>query len=421
MLNVRDFGAKGDDQSLDSPAIQSAIEAAAAQGGGEVRVPAGRYLCGMLSLRSGVTLHLEAGAIIAAVMDDPSLYPVICETPHKNKPGQIQALIYADDVTNIGIIGQGMIDGGCYAPLNFADSDAATWRLNATFIRECQRVRVQDVTFYGIDFWTLHLQRCHDVLIRGVQIDNHLERFNNDGIDPDGCRDVIISDCNIRTFDDCIVIKSTEGDVCERITITNCVLRSTGGSALKLGTEALGDIRNVTASNCAIYDSDIGVALYMKDGSTYENILFSNLIIDTPGNFPIFFDITPRYYRAPTIGHIRNVTLAHIIVRSGGRAFITGDPAQPIEGVALQNITWQVTSAFNPQARKPGGTRRKELDPNLPIDTSTPALLLLRHVDGLRVEGVQMRFDSAADRELYACEHVRNLSIDPTTAVQESL
>jgi polygalacturonase len=419
MLNVRNYGAMGDGQALDSPAIQAAIEAAAAQGGGEVRIPAGRYRCGMIALRSGVMLHLEAGAVLAALMDDPSLYPVICETPHQNKPGQIRALIYADGAESTGIIGQGVIDGGCYAPLNFAESDAARWRLNATFIRDCRRVRVQGVTFHGIDFWTLHLQRCQDVLISGVQIDNHLERFNNDGIDPDGCCDVIISDCNIRTFDDCIVLKSTEKDVCERIAIHNCILRSSGGSALKLGTEALGDIRSVTVGNCAIYGSDIGVALYMKDGSTYENLVFSNLIIETASNFPIFFDITARYYREPTIGRIRNVTLANIIVRGSGRAFITGDAAQPIEGVTLQNITWQVTGAFDPKARKPGGTRRKELDPNVTIDTSTAALFLLRQVDGVRMNGVQMRFDGVPDRALVACDHVRNLVTASDTAVQE--
>jgi hypothetical protein len=408
MFNVRDFGAVGDNQVLDSPAIQAAIESASTGGGGEVRIPPGRYRCGMLTLRSGVTLYLEAGAVLAADLDDPSLYPVIGPTANHNKPGQIQAMLYADGAEDIGIIGQGKIDGGCYAPLDFAQSDAAAWRLNAAFIRNCTRVRIQDVTFYGIDFWTLHLQRCQDVTIRGVQIDNHLERYNNDGIDPDGCRDVIISDCNIRTYDDCIVIKASEGDLCERITITNCVLRS-GCSAIKLGTEAPGNIRNITASNCIIYDSDIGVALYMKDGSTYENLVFSNLLIDTPSNFPIFFDITPRYYRTPTIGRIRNVTLANIRVRGGGRAWFSGDPARPIEGLTIDNVSWHVTSAFDPKARKPGGSRRKELDPNRVIDTSHAAQFVLQHVDHIHLSGLRMRFDGTPDRQLLYTEQVTNL------------
>jgi polygalacturonase len=408
MVNVRDFGAIGNGVALDSPAIQAAIEAMSAQGGGEVRVPAGRYRCGMLTLRSGVMLYLEAGSVLVADMADPGLYPVIGPTANNNKPGQIQAMLYANNAHDIGIVRQGKIDGGCYAPLDFAQSDAAAWRLNAAFIRDCTRVRIQDVTFYGIDFWTLHLQRCQDVTIRGVQIDNHLERYNNDGIDPDGCRDVIISDCNIRTYDDCIVIKASEGDLCERITITNCVLRS-GCSAIKLGTEAPGSIRNITASNCIIYDSDIGIALYMKDGSTYENVIFSNLIIDTSSNFPIFFDITPRYYRTPTIGRIRNVTLANIRVRGGGRAWITGDPAQPIEGLTIDNLSWYVTSAYDPKARKPGGSRRKELDPNRVIDTSQAAQFILQHVRNVNLHGLHVSFEGVPDRDLLYTEQVTNL------------
>ncbi|HHT36025.1 MAG TPA: glycoside hydrolase family 28 protein, partial [Firmicutes bacterium] len=97
------------------------------------------------------------------------------------------------------------------------------------------------------------------------------QQINTDGIDPDGCRNVTISDCKITTGDDSIVIKSTEGDLSENITVTNCIL-SSRHAALKLGTEAIGDVKNITFSNCVIR-SNVGLALYMKDGSNYENII----------------------------------------------------------------------------------------------------------------------------------------------------
>jgi hypothetical protein len=414
-LNVREFGAVGDNHTLDHPAIQAALDAATAQGGGEVRVPAGRYRCGMLRLRSNVALLLEAGAVLVAVMDDPALYPIIAPTPHQNKPGQIQALFLADEVENVGIGGQGMIDGACYAPLDFQGSDAATWRLTAFFARNCRQVRITDITLRGIDFWTLHLQHCEQVMIRGITIDNHPLRYNNDGIDPDGCRYVSISDCHIQTCDDCIVLKSTAGRACEHVTIANCVLSSTIGSAIKCGTEAVGDIRYLTVTNCTIHDSEIGLALYLKDGSSYEQIVISNIVIDatTPRcNFPIFIDHTPRYYRTPTIGQMQDILLSNISIRGHGRVWIEGQPSSPIRRLSLHNIHWQISGQFNPQARKPGGTRRKELDPALKPATETPYLFILRHIEGLAVQNIQAGYaaDLTPDRGGLYLDHASLLN-----------
>ncbi|CAG7623606.1 Exo-poly-alpha-D-galacturonosidase [Paenibacillus solanacearum] len=384
IFDVVRFGAVGNGTDLAHEAIQQAIDACADAGGGTVYFPAGTYLCGTLRLKSGVHLHLEQGAVIAG-SEDAALYPEICKTPYGNLPGQIQALLWADGVSNVAITGQGIIDGGGNSPLSPNEAVHVRFRPALIFYRDCHNVKFLDITLQYSCFWTLHLLRCSDVLVRGVTILAHRERINTDGIDPDGCRNVIISDCMIKTGDDCIVIKSTEGDACENMTITNCIL-SSRHAALKLGTEAIGPIRNIAFNNCIINQTNVAMALYMKDGSSYENIMFSNMVVEAYNEFPVVIDVTPRYYKEPAIGHIRGIVFDNMMFTGKGRMYIEGAEEAPISDLTLRNITWNITGPCKTSdVKKPDGARRIEIDPNRINYAVHPYQLIAIHVDGLLV------------------------------------
>lgn len=419
LYNVKDFGAIGDSSCLEHEAMQKALDTCSRNGGGTVLVPAGTYLCGTIELRSNVNFYLEMGAKILAAKE-AAHFPEICKTPFGNLPGQIQSLLLADDVENVTVSGEGIIDGGKNEPLTGDDSVNETFRPALIFGRDCRNIKFLDVTMQWSSFWTLHLLRCNDVVVRGVRIIANQQRINTDGIDPDGCCNVIISDCNITTGDDSIVLKSTEGDLSENVTVTNCILNSRH-AALKIGTEAIGDVKNITFSNCVIR-SNVGLALYMKDGSNYENIIFSNVTMDVTNNFPLVMDITPRYYREPRIGKIRNIVFDNIIVNGRGRCYIEGVEHKPIENISFNNITWNISGPCKIEdAIKPVGARRVELDPNGTNYAVNPHQFIAVNVKDICFNGLRL-YDLTGQeldkRGLYYIANGENVTINNAPYVQ---
>ena len=395
VFDPRALGAAGDGVALDSPAIQRAIDACAAAGGGAVRLARGQYRCTTLVLRSRVELRLEAGAVLRADTDDAGA-PVSGSTP---RGAPIQCLIRADGETDIAITGRGAIDGGCDIPLTAAEARAGGVRQTLIVFRDCRDVRLQDVTLRHSDKWTVHLLRCERVRVRGVDILNHPGRLNTDGIDPDGCRDVIITDCHMVCGDDCIVLKSTEGDACENVIVSNCVLRSST-CALKLGTESVGDIRNVSFTNCAIDGPGAALALYLKDGGVYENVLFGGCVIRSEAPFAIVVDHTPRDWRDPKPGVMRNVHFENIAVTGPGRCYVEGWPGAPVANLSLRSLSWTITGGAPDfaGAKKPRGARRVVMNPAREPRECQPYQFIAVHVDGLQVDGVRLAGAGAAVR-----------------------
>jgi polygalacturonase len=380
-MNVRACGAVGDGVTSDTTALQAAMDRCAAAGGGTVLVPAGEFRCGTLRLRDGVRLHLARGAIVRA-LPEPTLFPVI--GPTKNLPGEIRALLWAEDVTGFSIDGPGVIDGNGAEALAGAQAARERFRPATAFFRGCRDVRIEQVTLRHASFWTLHLLRCRDVVVRDVTIRNNRGRINTDGIDPDGCRNVLIERCDITAGDDCIVLKSTEGDDCEDVTVRDCRL-STTCAAMKVGTESIGAIRRVRFERCDVVNSFIAAALYMKDGGAYEDISFTDIVADTYGAFPVIVDITPRTPAGVTGGRIRDVRFERLDVRGPGRLYLEGEAGNPLRNVALRQVKWTLTRACDLAAVKPAGAARVVLDSARPVHSAQPYLFIAAHVDGLEV------------------------------------
>ena len=263
-FDITVHGARGDGASMDTAAIQRAIDACAASGGGTVYFPPGRYVSGTLILRSHVTLHLEAGAVLLgskSLADYPSTIPKLRSYADIYTE---RSLLYAENLDNIAIHGRGTIDGQGAA-------FHGEYKVRPFLIRmvDCRDISIRDIRLRDAAMWALHLLACDDVAIDGVSLRSRVNP-NNDGIDVDSCRRVRISNCEISTIDDNIVFKSCTDRPCQEIAVVNCVL-STDCSALKLGTESNGGFEDIAISNCTIYDTrGTGIAVLLVDGGLLE-------------------------------------------------------------------------------------------------------------------------------------------------------
>src|SRR5699024_4230283 len=217
--------------ALETSRLQSEIDAAAARGGGRVRIAAGVHRTGALRLRSGIELHLEAGALLQFV-PDPALYPVV-EARWEGATGPVYSpCLYARGESDVAITGLGTIDGGGWQwwdTFRTRRGELAYPRPTLIGLHECERVTLSDLKLRSSAAWTVHPALCQDVTISNIRISNPADSPNTDGIDPESCRNVRISNCHIDVGDDCIAIKAgteqTQDRVpCENVVITNCTM-----------------------------------------------------------------------------------------------------------------------------------------------------------------------------------------------------
>ena len=300
-LSVKDCGAVGDGVTLDTKAIQAAIDSIAAQGGGVVDVPAGVYLTGSIWLRDNIDLHLNPGAVIKG---SPDLKDYCDENCCSQNEAEIKGgdyisgghLIMGVGVRNVSITGSGRIDGNSDAFL--LDENGKRWSKKSKitgrpgqmiWFVDSQDIRIKDVEIADSPYWSLFILNCDRVWIDGCYV--HTRRkdyhtFNGDGIDIDRCRYVTISNCRIDTSDDCITLRASAAHKladphdCEWVTVTNCNL-SSSCNAIRLGVGE-GNIHDAVFSNLTISDTKQAfniVAAYVRGnrGTDIYGIRFNNI------------------------------------------------------------------------------------------------------------------------------------------------
>ena len=283
--SILDDGARGDGVHDNRQVIQDAIDRAAAAGGGTVVIPAGRFLTGPLLLASHVELHLTAGAQLIFSADFER-HPKLVTRWEGHEQISYRPLIYGKGLENVTISGRGTIDGrgDAWWPL-FREGrlDAARPRLIG--LEGCRDVRIEGVHLTRSPAWTVNPIDCDDVSIHGVSIVNPPDSPNTDGINPESCRNVRISDCSIDVGDDCIAIKSGTEDAderipCENIVIANCTMLH-GHGGVVIGSESSGDVRAVVISNCVFDGTDRGIRIKSRRGrgGTVEDIRVSNIVM----------------------------------------------------------------------------------------------------------------------------------------------
>lgn len=350
IFNITDFGAKGDGSTLDTAAIQKAFDACTAHGG-TVIVPAGkRFLFGSVEMKSHTELHLEPGSelIGSPRIEDytAAAFPGASDADRRGWAGLV-----ANNAENISITGTGTINGNGKAYI--AERNNNIYRMSRrrpflSSLHKCRNVTIRDVTLLDSANWALHLTACEDINIDGIRILNDLRLPNCDGIDPDHCRNVRISNCLIQAGDDCIVLKNraeAEGEgPTENVTISNCILCSTS-TAIKIGTESFDNFRNILVTNCVVRSSNRGLSIQLRDSGNVEDVLFSNCFVETRHFDPNWWGRSEPIYvtaihRNPgsKLGRVRNVRFTNIVCRSENGVFVAGSSDSPIENLALDNI-----------------------------------------------------------------------------------
>ena len=366
-FNILDFGAVGDGQTNNAEAIQRAIDTCNASGGGRVVVPAGgRFVTGPFKFKSHLELHLEPNATLGASTDE-SLYT---EPAFRNE-SEGSIWISGREAHNIAITGTGTIDGRGREFMvsekpthyNYKMVNGIDMRPHVLILVGCNNVTIRDVTFRDAAHWCIHPAGCTDVLIQGVRILNSLRVRNSDGIDVDHCRNVRISDCYIRSADDCICIKNRrdfdEYGPCEDITVTGCVLTSTS-CAVKLGSENVDAMRNIVFEACVIRASNRGLGITNRDEGNIENVLFSNIVVETrlfadvwwgkaePIHVTAFKRAPGTRYRFPEgktegkVGRVKNIRFSNILCRGENGVYISGCQDSRIEDVLLENVRVEI-------------------------------------------------------------------------------
>jgi len=400
--DVRAFGARGDGTTIDTDAINKAIDAAAAAGGGTVHFPAGTYATFSIRLKSHVILSLGAGATLLAA--DPASGQGRYDAPEPNEHDLYQdfghshwqnSLIWGIGVEDVGIVGPGRIDGkgltrrgpgarwkqktgdrplSMAAPgaaVNVADDPEAAARSQmeglgnkAIALKRSRHVLLRDFSIFQGGHFAVLATGVDDLTIDNVKIDT-----NRDGLDIDACRDVRISNTSVNApNDDAIVLKSTYAlgykRATENVTITNCQVTGYdlgtffGGTygrtqeqapdrdgvtgRIKLGTESNGGFRNITISNC-VFDRSRGLALETVDGGDIEDVAISNITMRDITTAPLFFRIGNRGRgpNGPAPGALRRVTISNLVaydVEPRFASIIAGLPGHPVEDVQLSNV-----------------------------------------------------------------------------------
>lgn len=410
VFNVKDYGAAGRKQDNARPALQQAIDACGRAGGGTVYIPPGEYTSGQLRLRSGVRLYLEAGATLFASLDGREFAP-----PPKS------ALLYGEDLHDIAIEGRGTIDGQASYEWRLNDFTDFYIRPNqllmeatgkpllrsfpAGFPKEtvyprlvlllrCDDVRIRGLKFLRSRSWTINPYACKRLTIDGVHIvSDQKAGVWADGIDPDGCQDVRVSNSTIETGDDALVFYSADiwGPALptENVTVTNCRL-SSSSSAIKFCDGNSNAIRRVAIDNVVITNSNRGLAFMVFDGGVVEDVVISNVTIETRrfdwfwwgDGDPIHFNIKRRSEvdgtkreKEPPAGVIRNVSIRNVIAHGTGTSTINGHPESPLEGIRLDNVRLFVSH-----------------DPQAPYE-NTESALTLRHVRNFTMKDVEIRWE----------------------------
>jgi polygalacturonase len=375
-FNISHYGATPDGKSDCKPAFDKAITECSAAGG-RVIVPAGEwFIRGPIHLKTGVNLYLESGATVRFSADPTDYLPLVRTRFEGNELLNFSPFIYAIDEHDIAITGSGTFDGQAAkdAWWNWKSSSSrdrqalqkmsddntplderkfgADHQLRPSFVQfyHCNNVLIEGATFTNSPMWLLHPLLCQNVTISGVTLDSHGP--NNDGCDPESCRDVLIEKCTFNTGDDCIAIKSGRGrdgrrsaTPSENIIIRNCEMKD-GHGGVVLGSEMSGGIRNVFVEDCKMGSPNLVRAIRLKSNSSrggfLENLFVRNITVDQVKEAVVRINLQYEKDRGKFFPKVSNIHLANITSEKCKRPFyFVGLPESTIANVIIQDCTFR--------------------------------------------------------------------------------
>ena len=453
-FNIRTYGATGNGHTLDSDAINQAILAADAVGGGTVYFPPGTYLSASIRLRSNITLYLEAGATLEAASEKEAKF----DEPEPNEWGDKfryqdfghshwqNSLIWGIGLKNISILGPGLIHGkGLDNGFDRFAENNRRYRPNppgsgnkAIALRECHNVILRDFSILHGGWFAILATGVNNLTIDNLKLDT-----NRDGMDIDGCQNVRITKTSVNSpWDDGICLKASYalGRVahCDNITISDCFLagsfdegslidgtfkrsdaayKSYNTGRIKLGTESNGDFKNITITNC-VFDGSRGIAIESVDGSHIEDVAISNITMRHAQNSPIFIRLGSRMRgpEATPIGTIRRISVNNLVSFDAEPSLgnvISGLPGHPIEDLRFSNIYL---------GQQGGGTKEQgeRVPPEAEKAYPEPSMFgrmpsygfFFRHVKGIELHHVKLDYDQAEGRPAIVLDDVQDAYFD---------
>jgi len=387
-FSVTDFGAQDGAKVLCTQAFRQAISACHRAGGGRVVVPPGRYPVGAIHLKSNVNLHISKGAVLLFSRDPKDYLPVVYTRWEGVECMNYSAFVYAFEQENIAVTGGGVLDG---------QADSVHWwpwkgksqygyqegqpeqsvarkamfdmgqqgipvrkrifgegsYLRPNFIQayKCKKVLLEGVTILRSPMWVIHPVLCEGVTIRGVTVNSHGP--NNDGCDPESCRDVLIEACHFDTGDDCIALKSGRNNdgrrvnrPIENVVVRNCLMKD-GHGGVVIGSEISGGARNIFAEDCQMDSPNLDRMLRIKTnslrGGTIEHIFLRNIAVGEVGD--AIFRVNFLYEEGdagPFTPVVRHVRISNIRAeKSKYGLYLVGYAHSPVQDVHLENCQFR--------------------------------------------------------------------------------
>ncbi|TDH28818.1 glycoside hydrolase family 28 protein [Segetibacter sp. 3557_3] len=421
--NVITYGAKNDSSRIATKAIAAAIAAASKKGGGTVYFPAGKYLTGPIHLKSNITIFIDAGAELHFSDNFDNYLPMVQSRWEGTDVVNFSPLFYAYKAENITIRGRGLINGHGKKWWDFSEGydekkPRSKWELmfdslNKDILRPdlkgwvergflrppfiqpmyCKNVLIEGITIINSPFWTVNPEFCENVTITGVTINNP-HSPNTDGINPESCKYVHISNCHISVGDDCITIKSGKDRAgrkmatpAENYTITNCTMLS-GHGGVVIGSEMSGDVKKITISNCVFDGTDRGIRIKSARGrgGVVEDIRVDNIIMKNIKDQAIVLDLQyartqpePVSERTPIF---RNIHFSNITAQTNQAIFINGLAEMPVDDITFNDIQFE---------SKTGATIKEATNiafHNVRINTTTGSSLIGENISGLTIDGL---------------------------------
>jgi hypothetical protein len=388
-FDIMDFGAVGDGKTLDSAAIQRAVDAAFGAGGGRVIVGGGRqYLIGTVELKSGIEFHLANDA------------ELLVSTDESHYTGR--AAINAQGVHGLRITGTGRINGRSREFMTHFDAEDEWWRPKdfrprLIVLTECKDIELHNFSIFEAPSWSVHFVGCERVLVDGLKIRNQLDVPNCDGIDPDHCRDVEIRNCHIVCGDDAIVVKAGRRGVqyggSSNIHVHDCILE-TQDSGVKIGTETTADIHDILFERCQIISSCRACTIQLRDEGDVYNVDFRDITFVTRYHSDpwwgrgeaISITAIPRT-KETQIGACHDIRVENVSGRAENSVRINGSKESRIQNVSLKNVDL----TLDRWTRYPGGLFDNRPTSAYPdIEPHGNPGFSIRHADNVTLENCSL-------------------------------
>lgn len=442
-FNINDYGAVGDNKTINTLAIQHAVDACYKNGGGRVYVPAGVFITGTFHLKSNIDLYLENGAVLkgSANLNDYESYT-------KPEYGlNYFGMLYTADAENVSVSGSGVIDGNNKVFFDFdkakkIDANSSRFTRQKENYRKvesgigdgpvvpkdrprqmvifsgCRHVHLRDISLLNSPFWTLHFADCDDVSVTGIRLWSGLLVPNADGIDVTSCSNVIIANSDIRSGDDALAIVGYDHHfeipgfkglrhLSENIIVTNCNLQSYS-SGIRIGFLDQNTVRNVQVSHCNITNSSRGIGIFLRDEGSLENLSFSDINIETHmhtgdwwGNGEPIHISAVRGKENVKLGTIKHVTFNSITCKGENGILLYGSDESRITDVSFHDMSMEfINSKLN---KVMGGNidLRGCLDEKEQLFASDIPGLLAHNVDGLELDGFKLTWDGTIDQPYF--------------------